>query len=186
MKKILILVFVLLSTIVKSQDVTPFVGVSTNRSILFGVEFKTETWGGYVERYVCKKDYQDYQDIIDYRINNLKIISNFEHPTSNKKMHYDGLMIGVNRHFKSLSNVLLSFGIGYLNEFELYNYSIAYLKLSKKQDEIGTVKKVNQKFAFEFSGGQDFEINNHLIMGLKGGFNTRTEIFGTASIGYRF
>jgi hypothetical protein len=182
MRKILIVVFVFLSIVVKSQEVSPFVGYCSTGSIIFGTEFKSDRWGGFVEKYTCDKNFDNYSEI-PYIEKKVCIMST----------QYDGLMFGVNRHFKSMSNVLISFGIGLLDEITLYEgYSLKDMLVYNHDGTVihtprlKTSKKTFQKIAFEFSGGQDFEINDHLIMGLKAGFNTKTEIFGTISIGYRF
>jgi hypothetical protein len=43
---------------------------------------------------------------------------------------------------------------------------------------------VNQKFAMEIGAGRDFNAGDNIIIGIRGGVNNCTNLFGTISIGF--
>lgn len=148
----------------KAQDVSLFIGASTNENIMYGAEFKTSKVGFFVEKYNCKHDYLRYE-----------LPSNQLQPPSPHTIIYDGVMFGTNYHMKSMTNIILSFGVGILNEYIIYG-------------EFGNAPNTmisNQKFALEISAGKDFNAGDNIIIGIRGGVNNCTNIFGTLSIGYK-
>lgn len=147
-----------------AQSVSIFAGASTNNNLVYGAEFKSETLGLFVERYQCDKDYPKYVLPI-----------NQQKPQMYSNQNYDGIIFGINRHFKALSNVLLSCGIGLLNEYTIYH----------GDRRTATSMTVGQKFSMELSAGKDFNVCNHFCIGVKGGVNNCTSIFGILSLGVK-
>lgn len=164
MKKLIIILVVVMPFLSMAQSVSVFVGASTNENTMYGAEFKSKTVGFYVEKYNCINNYIIYV----LPTNQLK-------PPSPDNVLYDGVMFGVNTHIKSIGNIVLSAGIGILNEYVIYeDWSNMYSMT------------VNQRFAMEISAGQDFNAGDNLIIGVRGGVNNYTNLFGTLSVGYKF
>ena len=164
MKKLFLLLSILMLVGIQSfsQGVSIFIGASTNENIIYGAEFKSKTIGGYVERYGCEKDYPKY----------VLPPNQLNRPAPDNVL-YDGIMLGGNVHVKSIGNILLSAGIGILTEYTIYE------GLENSMD-------VSQKFAMEFAAGKDFNATDRIIIGIRGGVNNCTNLFGTISIGFNF
>jgi hypothetical protein len=164
MKKLFVLLSILMLVAVQSyaQGVSIFVGASTNENTIYGAEFKSKTIGCYVGKYNSEHNYPKYV----LPPNQLKA------PTPDNVL-YDGVMFGVSTHIKSMGNIVISTGIGILNEYVIYGdwqnmYSM----------------DVNQKFAMEIGAGRDFNAGDNIIIGIRGGVNNCTNLFGTISIGF--
>lgn len=161
MKQItLVAIILLLTTIAYTQSVSAIMGISSNGSILYGAEFKSNNIGGFVERYY-------------YNVNDLAKLSDDSYLVGSiYAVKYDGIMIGLNYHVKSFSNITLSGGIGILNEYRIYGSFSDYYK-------------VDNKLAYEISAGVDVINLDHLMVALRGGINTCTNVFGTITIGVK-
>jgi hypothetical protein len=146
---------------VKSQNVNIFAGVAVKHTIIYGLELRSNNYGFFVERYANK---------IDYPVKTIGL-QNLSQPSM---ITYDGLMIGVNKYIECLSKITMSVGVGILNEYNVY-----------KEDN--GVKKVviNEKFAIEMGVGKYMVIKKHLVIGVKGGVNNLTSIFGNVSVGIK-
>jgi hypothetical protein len=166
MKTLLISMLLLISIAGSTQNVSVFAGASTNENVMYGIEFKSKTVGLFVERYVCEKDYLKY--ILPK--GQLK-------PSAPDNVLYDGIMFGANTHIKALSNILLSAGVGVLNEYTIYTEGYDGVMI--------TTMKTSQKFALEISAGKDFNVSKYVTIGVKGGVNNCALIFGTVSLGVK-
>lgn len=166
MKSLLISMLLLISIAGSTQNVSVFAGASTNNNLMYGAEFKSKTVGLFIERYLCEKDYPKYV-----------LPTGQDNPSSPDDIVYDGVMFGVNTHIKALSNILLSAGVGVLNEYTVYTERYNGIRM--------TTIETSQKFAFEMSAGKDFNVTKCFTIGIKGGVNNRTLIFGTVSLGLK-
>lgn len=161
----LVIIILMATKCAKAQDVSLFVGASTNENRIYGAEFKTNTVGFFVEKYNCKHDYLPYE-----------LPPNQLQPPSPSNVIYDGVMFGANYHLKAMSNTILSLGIGILNEYVIYG---------EFGDKPTNTMICNQRFGIEMSAGKDYCAGDNIIIGIRGGVNNCTNIFGTISIGYK-
>ena len=164
-----LILFVLLSvffpSLVRAQSVSVFGGGAMKGTVMYGIEFRSPSYGFYVERYSSegKGEFPKYV-----------LPSNQTFRPQPMLILYDGIMIGVNKHIKSLSEITLSGGIGILNEYYIYNEGKGKKSVSN-----------TQKFSFELGAGKDITISNHLVLGVKGGVNNLTSIFGNLTVGFK-
>jgi hypothetical protein len=185
----LVVIILMATKCAKAQSVSVFVGASSANNMIYGAEFKSETFGLFVERYVSNREYSTLLAPTP-----IAVISNMY------DIVYDGLMFGTNIHVKGMSNVLFSVGVGLLEKRTIYYvdypYGNTYNPYGNTYNPSGSVVNIadtdrvivggKQLFAFEVSCGKDFEINDNMIIGIKGGINNRTDIFGTISLGCKF
>jgi hypothetical protein len=181
MKKLMLFVL-LFPTVLMAQSVSGFAGISSANNLIYGAEFKSKTAGFFVERYISNRTYASLSEPSHTAILGAK-----------HDIVYDGLMFGTNLHVKAMSNILISVGIGLLTEQTVYYVINPYGNTYSASGNVVSFADTdmikasgNQVFAFEVSCGKDFEINDNMIIGIKGGVNSRTDIFGTMSIGFQF
>jgi len=156
----LTLIALILHTVAFTQAVSAIIGTSSNGSILYGVEFKSNNIGGFVERYYYNTEDMNKLPENSYLANSIYAVK------------YDGVMVGINYHVKSFSNITLSGGIGILNEYRIYGSFNDYYE-------------VKEKLAYEISAGMDVINLEKLVVALRGGINTCTNVFGTVTIGVK-
>jgi len=155
---IIILLFIL-SIKSNAQSVSFGCGISSSNSYIYNVEFKTSSYGMYVSKYSYTHNAEVFTPIptIDGNISDLG---------------YNGIVFGVNKHFKSLSNTTLSLGMGILNKYEFYH----------------TIKDkmvITDIPVIEFSAGKDLISTKYTTIAIRGGINTATLIFGVITVGIK-
>jgi len=160
-KLFITLALVAITLTATSQSINVFMGGATKKTVLIGMELRSDNFGFYVSRYYNKVD-------LPKRVN-----SQYTSRIPGYIL-YDGIMLGVNKHVECMSEINLFGGVGLLNEYYIYNEGQGKQSMTK-----------NQKFAYELGAGKDFRVN-HMNIGLKFGVNSCTSIFGALSVGYGF
>lgn len=161
MKRILQLIIVILSITLNcnAQSVSFGCGISSSDSYIYNVEFKTSSYGVYVSKYSYTHNAEVFTPIpsIDGNINNIG---------------YNGIIFGINKHCKSLSNITLSLGGGIFNKYEFYH---------NNNDKM----VVNDIPVIEFSVGKDIISTKYTTISIRSGVNSAALIFGIVTVGIK-